>query len=335
VPFSTLQARAFQTAWAAHSGVPMSARNSLGMKLLLMPPGKFRMGTTDEQLAVLRAQVLAVDPTVSDEKFAEFRREQPPHEVTLTKPFYLAEHEVTLGQFRTFIAATGHRPDSETSGAKGWKGVKESLVFETAFNWRNPGYDVTDQHPVGSVTWNDAVLFCNWLSRQEGLPVCYENHITLGWIRSGIGGYRLPTEAEWEFACRAGTTSLWPWGDSGYTVKGSSEEIKKFATIYRDERTGQMAPVGTMPPNAFGLHDMIGNVGEWCQDWYAVDYSHEAAAATDPQGPNTASNRTYRGLASSGYYMRPAFRGGVSMPEHRIGFRIARDLAATAARPAK
>jgi formylglycine-generating enzyme required for sulfatase activity len=309
----------------------MTTTNSLGMRMVVIPPGRFTMGTSDAQIDALSEQVMRADPTIAKEKFSELRREQPQHVVTLTKPILLAAHEVTVGQFREFVEATKHRPASEVVGTRGWKGPNENQAFDATFNWRNPGYPVSDRHPVGSVSWEDAVAFCNWLSDREKLPRHYQAHLTLGWVSVGGPGYRLPTEAEWEFAVRAGTTTLWPWGDVAYSGSGPSIELKQYATVARDELAGQMVPVGTMPANPFGLYDVLGNVAEWCQDWYATDYSADAAGAVDPEAHSVTGQHVYRGLASSGLYMRPGYRNSATTPDHRIGFRVARDAAPVSA----
>ncbi len=119
--------------------------------------------------------------------------ERPPHKVEITKGFYLGKHEVTKGQFAAFVAATGYKTDAEQRGTSwgrppegGWRAI-------SGMNWKNPNFKQTDDHPVTSVSWNDAVAFCKWLAEKT---------------KKGV---RLPTEAEWEYACRAGTSS-WSWG---------------------------------------------------------------------------------------------------------------------------
>ena len=157
-------------------GKPASAgvvSNSLGMKLAVIPAGEFMMGSPDSDRDCL-----------TDER--------PQHRVRITAPFNLAQHAVTVGQFRCFVTDTAYVTDAEKGekkGTYGWDAKKKKLSFSQAFSWRDPGFEQTDEFPVVNVSWNDAVAFCQWLGRKEGKA------------------YRLPTEAEWEYACRAGTTS--------------------------------------------------------------------------------------------------------------------------------
>ena len=121
----------------------------------------------------------------------------------ITKPFYLGTYHVTRGQFRQFVADTGYKTDAEKGekpGAYGWDPDKKEFGFNEKYSWRNAGFEQTDEHPVVNVSWNDAVAFCKWLSRKEGKT------------------YRLPTEAEWEYACRAGTTTRYYSGDDPETL---------------------------------------------------------------------------------------------------------------------
>jgi formylglycine-generating enzyme required for sulfatase activity len=143
---------------------------SLGMKLAPIPPGKFLMGSADTEPGRLPP-------------------EGPQHEVVLTHPFYLGVHEVTVGQFRAFVRETGYRTDAEQGGGANRQFLDGSLKQDPQVNWHNPSFEQTDEHPVVDVTWNDAVAFCRWLSQKE------------------VRDYGLPTEAEWEYACRAQTTT--------------------------------------------------------------------------------------------------------------------------------
>lgn len=123
----------------------------------------------------------------------------------ITKPFYLGAYEVTVGEFRKFVEDSGYKTDAEKDGIDSWAfntktGKLEPEGRKPEYTWRNPGWEQTDDHPVVNVTWNDAVAFCEWLSRKEGAT------------------YRLPTEAEWEYACRAGTTTRFWSGDDPETL---------------------------------------------------------------------------------------------------------------------
>jgi formylglycine-generating enzyme required for sulfatase activity len=175
----------------------------------------------------------------------------------------------------------------------------------------------TDGRPVNNVTWLDAIDFCNRLSAREGLAPCYEREgDEVVWHREA-GGYRLPTEAEWEYACRAGTQTPWSFGD----------DEKRLAdhAWYDENAEGAPHPVGEKAPNSWGLHDMHGNVWEWCWDRYGT---YEAAFAQDPAGPADGSGRLVRGgcFDLEARNLRSASRDWVR-PGHRnsyVGFRCVR-----------
>ncbi len=209
--------------------------------------------------------------------------ESPRHPVKITKPYYLGVHEVTVGQFRRFVDETGHRTDAQRRGRQ-----------ET---WESPGFQQTDDHPVAYVSWDDAVAFCGWLSKKEGRE------------------YRLPTEAEWEYACRAQDTALLGSG-------GEAAGVGQYA--WWEENAGQKThPVGRKQHNAWGLYDMLGNVAEWCQDRYADSYA--GGEETDPQGPALGMFRVLRGgsAASPRKVVRPAFRSFAAPDNSDLtGFRV-------------
>ena len=184
----------------------------------------------------------------------------------------------------------------------------------------NPSYFKGADFPVEQVTWNDAVKFCEWLTVQERvagrLPEGYE--------------YTLPTEAQWEYACRAGTTTAFNNGTNIPTMLQREDRpcpnLDPLAWYYYNsgEYDGEPFPVGQKQPNAWGLYDMHGNVWEWCLDWYG---SYPSSAVTDPKGVSTGSSRVVRG-GSWAYYAngcRSAYRG-YGHPDNRwdsIGFRVA------------
>ena len=225
--------------------------NSLGMKMAVIPAGKFQMG-----------QHLG----------GEFD-ERPAHEVTISRPFSLSATEVTNAQFEPF------EPTHKT--LRGKRGLSKE-----------------DDEAVVFVSWDEAVAFCRWLSRKEGKP------------------YRLPTEAEWEYACRAGTTTAYHTGD-------------QLPAEYHKNQKFQWSPVpvslavGKTPPNPFGLYDMHGNVEEWCLDWYG---SYESAAQTDPVGRESGEMKVARGGSHNTdlVFLRSTNRSG-SLPGDKswmIGFRV-------------
>ena len=177
--------------------------------------------------------------------------EQPVHTVHITRPFYIAKHAVTLEEYDRFCDDTiGIRRPKDKWGR--------------------------GNRPVMSVTWYDAVAYCNWLSEKEGLSPCYSGKGKLTWCDFSADGYRLPTEAEWEYAARGGQKS------QGYTYAGSDNPDD--VAWYRSNSGGQTHPVGQKQPNELGLYDMSGNLWEWCWDWYGKDY-YTSSPASDPQGP--------------------------------------------------
>ena len=284
-------------------GTRVEITNSIGMKLKLIPAGEFLMGSPDS------------------DGIAE-SNEKPQHRVRITKPFYLGLHEVTVGQFRQFVEAEGYKTQAERDGEGGYGWNESEGKFEgrgSQYTWRNAGFTQSDTHPVVNVTWNDAVAFCKWLSDKEGVT------------------YRLPTEAEWEYACRAGTTTLYNHGNDpeglaqvGNVLDASAKRrltnYSSLPYIKADDGHVFTAPVGRFRPNAFGLYDMHGNVWEWCADWYDKDY-YEKSPPDDPTGPTTGAYRVDRG--GCWFYgagrCRSAFRSG-NAPGGRsfdLGFRIA------------
>ncbi len=241
--------------------------NSLGMELVRIEPGEFVMGSREGE------------PGRSE-------NEGPIHEVEITRPFYLARTEVTVGQFRRFVEATGYKATSDypQNGGAGYDAETKEFHWAETFNWRNPGFAQTDDHPVVLVSWVDAQAFCDWLSKVEGRR------------------YRLPTEAEWEYACRAGTSTLYWWGDDENGLQGRAnladrslidklKEVDGWAMNW-DDHYPFTAPVGSFARSPWGLHDMSGNVVEWCEDWYGP---YSADRQRDPTGPATGQERVLRG----------------------------------------
>lgn len=232
--------------------------NSLGMQFIRIGQGSFMMGSTPEE------------PGRSND--------EAHHRVKLTQPFFMQRTEVTVGQFNQFVESAGYRTDAEkgkgcwiTGNDKGWRQKPES-------SWKKPGSMVIeDDLPVICVTWNDAKAFARWLSQKE--------HKT----------YRLPTEAEWEYAGRAGTTTPFSTGRCLSTDEANYGEIghlyEKCTTVFR-KRRGRPISVGQSKPNPWQLHDIHGNVSEWCADWYGPIPSGNAI---NPKGPKSGSERVMRG----------------------------------------
>jgi serine/threonine protein kinase/formylglycine-generating enzyme required for sulfatase activity len=255
------QAREYQEQWVKRLRLPIEQTNALGLKLMLIPPGKFAMGTSDAQMALWMQG--------NARSKSSFYGEPPQHMVTISRPFYLGKFEVTVGQFRAFVEATGYRTEAETD-SKGGHSVKGDQRPE--FNWRNIGIPLTDSYPAMNLTWNDSAAFCGWLSKATGQT------------------YRLPTEAEWEYACRAGSAGSFCFGDD-------RAMLQEYAWYYNDRLPHA---VGLKRPNAWGLHDVHGNILEWCGDPYR-EYGRNAVI--DPYGPGHEDIRPARG----GCYMDDVF----------------------------
>ena len=162
------------------------------MELILVPVGEFLMGS----------------PEGRPNNQIDERQRPVQHPVKITRPFYLGKYEVTKRDFAAFVAATGYTTDAERDDKdlRGYDAAKNKFTRKHEYNWKHTGFPNDDDHPVVNVTWNDAVAFCNWLSLKDGKPEYYEIDGT-----DAVGmknqGYRLPTEAEWEYACRAGTNT--------------------------------------------------------------------------------------------------------------------------------
>lgn len=250
--------------------------------------------------------------------------ERPQHLVRISKPFYLGAHEVTVGNFNAFVLANG----DPTRGGSGYDAAQGLIDFTSRkYNWLNTGWFQTANHPVVNVSWHDAVAFCDWLTRTEGKK------------------YRLPTEAEWEYACRAGTTTTYFSGDDPKSLRpyaniADASCKKVFPRIFNqpkyydytlpwDDKYPFTAPVGSFKPNPWGLYDMHGNVQEWCSDWYGENYYQESKDE-DPRGPSSGTHRVKRGGEWLDYPTAgtATFRRSEVPPDgrnHFVGFRVVRE----------
>ena len=194
------------------------------------------------------------------------------HPVTLTKDYYMGVFEVTRGQFKQFADAENYKAEGEPDGKGGfgWDADKKDWRQDPKFTWQTPGFVQTDDHPVVLVSWNDAAAFCKWLSKKDGKA------------------YQLPTEAEWEFACRAGSSKRFSFGDDeeGLAKHGNLADADFRSATGKDwgikasDRFPFTAPVGSYTKNAFGLADMHGNAAEWCRDYYGP--YHKIASKVNP-----------------------------------------------------
>ena len=260
-PFGEAEAKRHQADWASYLKAPVEITNSIGMKLVLIPPGEFVMG----------------DPDAGKDHRAVL------HPVQLTQPFYLGMYELTQAEYQAVMKTN----PSEYRG------------------------DLTS--PVEQVSWPDAAEFCRQLS---ALPD----------EQAGGRVYRLPSEAEWEYACRAGTTTRFCSGDTEESLTDYAWLGAKFGGVLHPH------PVGQKRPNSFGLHDMHGNVWEWCNDWEAP---YPAKLCMDPRGPEIGQKRTLRG----GCFFLTARGSGSRNQEspqwllNNLGFRVVCDLPSVAGGP--
>lgn len=316
----------FSVAASGHENYPQLIANMLGMKFVMIPAGEFLMGSDESP------DTLARDfPLLERKRFEELIDEAPVHEVRITRSFYLGQHEVTVGQFRRFVEASGYKPESEADGTGGYGYSRDYDAEKSArgdafegrnqkYSWHNPGFAQGDDHPVVNVTWNDAVAMSLWLSEKEGVH------------------YRLPSEAEWEYAARAGTRTRYHNGDE-------VRELLKVANLF-DADAGKnwqkwqshalsghdgfafTAPVGSFASNAFGLYDMHGNVWEWCADWYGEDY-YSKSPLNDPAGPQSGNVRIRRGGSwhTWPFYVRSSYRNWNSANTRYtlVGIRLLRE----------
>ena len=277
-PFDALAARQHQAAWAKYLGAQPEVANSVGMKLVLIPPGEFTMGSP-KALIEEELRLRAGDGWYG----LHLPGEGPQHRVRITKPYWLGATDVTQEEYQRVM---GGNPSKFQGAAK---------------------------RPVEQVSWDEAVEFCRRLSE---FPA----------EKAEKRRYGLPSEAQWEHACRAGTTTRWYFGDD----KAGFADVAWFLS----NAGGQTHPVGQKRANAWGLYDMCGNVWQWCLDWYDMDY-YAMLTTDDPAGPPGGLRRVRRG---GGYIYgaercRSAARLSLAPGEcaENVGFRV---LMVQAAAPA-
>jgi formylglycine-generating enzyme len=274
--------------------------------MVKVPSGTFVMGSSSSE---------TTREAVTDQRAGW---ERPPHSVTIKSEFALGQYAVTRGEFAAFVRETGYDP----AGCHVYTNGKSNL--DQADNWRNPGYAQTDRHPVVCVSFEDAQRYVQWLSRKTGKS------------------YRLPTEAEWEYAARAGTTTARFWGDgrdracdfanvADFTLAEAMKWSKDPNFIFQC-RDGYVytAPVGSFRPNAFGLYDMLGNVWQWTEDCF-----HDSYDGAPSDGSAWTSGECKYRVARGGSWIldpksvRSALRArGIptGMDYSNTGFRVARTL---------
>ena len=278
-------------------------------EMVAVPAGRFTMGARTGEAAGEGVP----------ERNAKWDR--PRRQVTIPSPFAVAKHEVTRGEFRAFVGESGY---GAGGGCHVYTGRRSEA--QAAKDWRDPGYRQTDRDPAVCIAWEDARAYVEWLSRKTGKS------------------YRLPSEAEWEYAARAGTTTARYWGDGSDDICGYANSADLTAQERYPEWTAgncgdgyvHTAPVGRFEANRFGLYDMLGNVREWVEDCWHDSYAGAPANATAWRAGGDCSRRVSRGgswLGSarlgSARDARAADRGrpgAVGLRYSDIGFRVARPL---------
>ena len=252
-----------------------------GMTFVYVPAGTFAMGSP------------------ADEEGRE--DDETRHQVTLSQGFYMQVSEMTVAQWRGFVEETGYESTAHETGCMALKDAEWEV--RKGCDWRNPGFPQEADHPVTCVSWKDAQAFADWMSEKAE------------------GDFRLPTEAEWEYACRAGTSTRFSWGDEPDCEKAN------FGNSWTNE-CGRKEPLrtvktGSYPANPWGLYDMHGNAWEWTGDWFGP-YPEEPV--TDPAGPEWGERRAVRGGSWWSYsrYCRSASRVRNSPDQafQTLGFRL-------------
>jgi formylglycine-generating enzyme required for sulfatase activity len=296
-PFDAKQARNYQERWARQLGAPVEITNSIGMKLVLIPPGEFMMGSPKELI-----EEELKTPGIKDWYKEQLPSEGPQHRVRITKPFYLGMYVVTQEEYQRVM---GTNPSEFSATGQ----HKDQVAGQN-----------TKQFPVEHVSWDDAVEFCRKLSEMPE--------------EKAVGRtYLLPSEAQWEYACRAGSTGRYGFSSvrSGIPKEYEEKALSDYGW-FNGNSGGMTHAVGLKRASAWGLYDTQGNVWEWCEDWYDKDY-YAKSPTNDPTGPLGGSPRVSRG-GSWDYPAgdcRSAYRDG-SVPGFRyynLGLRVSLVLADT------
>lgn len=279
-------------------------------EMVVLPAGTFMMGSTPEETTLAEVRADAA------------QREQPKHAVTLAKPFAIGKYEVTLAEYRAFVTAT-NRPDPDrcitwTESTNTWGEVEGA-------SWQNAQFYQGEDHPVGCLDLVDVRDYAAWLSEVTG------------------HSYRVPSEAEWEYAARGGTATNQTWGNtmedmcrfanaSDLTRADVHQGVRDTPTRFFDCRDGFVytAPVGSFPPNAYGLHDMVGNIWEWVEDCFIIGYDGAPTDGSIRYDENNCDRLIVRGGGwyARNWFMRPAGRSR-EHPEYRsttLGLRVVRDI---------
>jgi formylglycine-generating enzyme required for sulfatase activity len=258
--------------------------SGLGPELVLVPTGRFQMGSNDHE----RKKAIA-----AGSQQAWLERETPQRWVGIEQSFALGRFPVTVGEWRQFVQATGWQQQGE-------------------IDWSSPGFSQDESHPVVGVSWHDAQQYCAWLSQRTGQR------------------YRLPSEAEWEYACRAGSKTAFSFGDTISTDQANYDGNQSYNNSPKGSWRKGTSPVGAYAPNPWGLYDMHGNVWEWVQDPVHENYQGAPLTGRPWEEGGDDTRRILRGGSwqYSPRYLRSAIRNGYSanLSNDIVGFRVVRDL---------
>jgi formylglycine-generating enzyme required for sulfatase activity len=285
-----------------------------GPQMVVVPAGKFLMGSTGAEIEKLIKDYPAT-------KAEWFQREAPEREVTMPRPFAVGVTHVTRGQFATFVAATGHKTDGgcRTYDGKEWKNNSDA-------NWRAPGFEQQDSHPVVCVNWNDAEAYVGWLKQQTGVD------------------YRLLTEAETEYVARAATRGtrqlryffgndpkdLCAYGNGADLTAAAKFNWDKAQVANCNDGFVYTAPAGRFAANGFGVKDVHGNASSWTQDCFVDSYKDAPTDGTKAVEKEDCQQRVSRGgsWGDSPVILRSANRYGDSSDSrgNYLGFRVARPV---------
>ena len=255
------------------------------MEFIWIEGGCYMMGQSDDE----KKQI--IDERGKDVYNLYSKRELPRHEVCVSG-FWFAKYPVTVGQFRQFVLETQYKTDAEKAG-ESYTLQDDRWQLVKGVHWQNPGFEQDDDHPVVCISWNDSVALTKWLSEKHQRP------------------FRLPTEAEWEYACRAGTTTFRFWGDDPsqacqYANVADLTLKKRFNYKYYhncDDGYVYTSPVGSFLPNPWGLYDMLGNVWEWCAD----AFDEEAYLKHEKNNPvMELEGASFRVLRGGSWFNSPA-----------------------------
>lgn len=300
------------SAFAADAPKPFSTFRDCAdcPEMVTLPAGSFVMGSTEEETK---------KAGLPEEQGA---RERPAHMVTFKKPFAIGKYEVTIDEYTAFTKDTGH---PATENCITWDTAASKWGPVAAANWQKPGYEQTGRFPVGCLTIADARAYVTWLAKKTGKP------------------YRVPSEAEWEYAARAGTRTMETWGDtqdgicayanvSDLTRMETHTAVEREPTRFFECRDGHVyaAPVGSFPADPWGLFDMVGNIWEWTEDCFIPHYNGAPTDGSVWYDPKQCDRLIVRsgGWYSRNWFARPAGRSREN-PDYlssTLGVRVVRDL---------